>query len=150
VRTDSSSEQRATSDEFDGCSVADAEAVELDLRGKRRRRWPFSPPLSSHSLLLSDGGPHSLHCCSNLGGPSHSHPLSPVGAVSPLHRLRKLDPVVSSLHPSTPYDVTAYTDDSRGEDTAAAAEDGISHSHPAAAAIVKQRQSVLDRLKALT
>ena len=148
MRADNGGEQRA--DCIDDDSVAEeAEAAEAaEMRGKRRRRWPFSPPSNSHTTQPSHTCPHSSPDRPDIVTLAASPPPATVTAVSPLHRLRRLDPVVSSMHAITlPH---SQPDSSDERTAAAAADDCTSHCQPPAAAIVKQRQSVLDRLKALT
>ena len=141
-------EQRTDSDECDGSETDDteAEATAADItavatmRSKRRRKWPFSPPLAAHTRLLSYSDPHTH---------SSPHPLPSVGAgaVSPLHRLRRLDPVISAMHTFIATDSTAHGDSHTSDWIE---RDALPQVDYPLAAISRQRQSVLDRLKALT
>ena len=157
-----SSEQRTDSDEADEASGAEEveDGAAVDVSGKRRRKWLFSPPsLSCHSPLVADSPPHSSHYYSIVAAVSHSLPsVGAAAGVSPLHRLRRLDPIVSSMHASTSASHlsstatlpvhASHSDEPSGEEPVAA-DQCAADSYPVAA-ISRQRQGVLDRLKALT
>ena len=139
--TAASSTQPGDSEEGEGGS--EAEEAAADGRGKRRRKWLFSPPLSVQSLPQSASTaavPGSSHRYSTAAAATPSLTALPTGgaaAASPLHRLRRLDPVVSSMHAHLTQ--PSYS----GHDSS------MPHAQPLAA-ISRQRQSVLDRLQAIT
>lgn len=112
---------------------------------KKRRRWPFSPP---HTL------PTSFHQSPPSPPPSHSDeekegprlPTSSLSLISPLDRLRRLDPFIiqaSSTHSSA--------DERRAEeepsDSASSMLLPASHIHSASSALSRSHQLTLTRLQ---